>query len=270
MSVPPSRTALLRALITRGLRDHRAAPLVWGGSLGVFCALMAALYPSMDDAIAKIMDEYPPELLDAFGVTTINSLESWLHAEMFSLLVPLGLAYFAVRSSTRMLADAEERGYLDTLLATPLPRRLLVAGSFAVTAIVLVAILAVIGLLTVVGGVAFGATPSVPVLLAGLAGVFALATFFAGVAVLTAGAVHHAALVTGIASGLLALMYTLNFVGGAVDGAEPVRWLSAFRYYGAPMVDGFDPLTFAGLTLAGVVLAAGGALLFERRDVLTH
>jgi len=31
--------------------------------------------------------------------------------------------------------------------------------------------------------------------------------------------------------------------------------------------DGIDPLAFAGLALAGAVLAAAGAFLFDRRDV---
>jgi ABC-2 type transport system permease protein len=267
---PPSRAALLRALIARGLRDQRTAPLTWGGSLGALCALMAALYPSMQDAIKRIMEEYPRNLLDAFGVAKIDSLEAWLHAEMFSLLVPLALAFFAVRSATRMLADAEERGYLDTLLATPLPRRVLVAGSCVATALALAAILAVIGALTVVAGAVVGAAPSIPVILAGLAGVYGIAIFFGGVAVLATGFLHRAGSVTGISAGLLAVMYTLNFVGKAVPSAAPLRFASAFRYYGAPMIDGFDPLACAGLIIAGAALATIGALLFERRDIVAR
>ncbi len=61
-----------------------------------------------------------------------------------------------------------------------------------------------------------------------------------------------------------------QFASTSGYGAEPLRWLSAFRYYGAPMVEGFDPVTFAGLTVAGVLLARVGAVLFERRDVLAH
>jgi ABC-2 type transport system permease protein len=245
---PPGPAAVLRALVARGLRDHRLAPLTWGGSLGALCALMAGLYPSMGDAIDRIMKLYPRNLLEAFGVSRIDSLE-------------------AARSATRLLVEAEERGHLDTLLAAPVERRVLVAGCVATTAVVLVEILAVIGAMPYLVGAIVGASPSLAVLLAGLAGVFALAIFFAGVAVLAAGLLHRSAAVTGVAAGLLALMYTLEFLGKAVSAASPLRYASAFRYYGAPMIDGFDPAAFAGLVVAGAALAAVGAYLFERRDV---
>ena len=44
--------------------------------------------------------------------------------------------------------------------------------------------------------------------------------------------------------------------------------MSAFSYYGSAVHDGIDPLAFAGLALvAGGLLAAAGAFLFDRRDV---
>ena len=72
----------------------------------------------------------------------------------------------------------------------------------------------------------------------------------------------------GIATGTLVAMYVIDLVGKLADPIEPLRWASAFRYYGSAIDDGIDPLAFAGLTLTGVALAAAGAWLFERRDVL--
>jgi hypothetical protein len=40
-----------------------------------------------------------------------------------------------------------------------------------------------------------------------------------------------------------------------------------FHYYGSAIEDGLRPGAFAGLTLAGLALAAAGILLFEHRDV---
>lgn len=44
---------------------------------------------------------------------------------------------------------------------------------------------------------------------------------------------------------------------------EPIRWASAFRYYGAPLRDGIDPLYFIGLTAVGVLLLTLGASLLS-------
>ena len=63
-------------------------------------------------------------------------------------------------------------------------------------------------------------------------------------------------------------MYVIDLVGKLSDPVEPLRFLTAFKYYGSAVQDGIDPLAFAGLTLAGAALAAIGAWLFERRDVL--
>jgi hypothetical protein len=72
----------------------------------------------------------------------------------------------------------------------------------------------------------------------------------------------------GIAMGALVGMYALDLAGRLAHGLEPLRWASAFRYYGAPLRDGIDPVACVGLTVVGLVLVAIGALLFERRDVL--
>jgi ABC-2 type transport system permease protein len=48
----------------------------------------------------------------------------------------------------------------------------------------------------------------------------------------------------------------------------PPRAVSAFRYYGSAIQDGLGISHMLGLTAAGLLLAAGGAVLFERRDVL--
>ena len=73
---------------------------------------------------------------------------------------------------------------------------------------------------------------------------------------------------TAIATGTLVSMYVIDLVGIVADPIEPLRYISAFRYYGSAIQDGVDPLAFSGLTLAEIALATAGALVFERRDVL--
>jgi len=158
--------------------------------------------------------------------------------------------------------------WLDTLLAVPLSRPSLVAGTFVVTALVVAAVLVVTTLLTLLGGVLVGADPSVWTITRGMANVWPLAMFFAGLAFLASGRMHSAAPVTAVAGGALVAMYVVDLLGKVADPIEPLRWASAFRYYGSAVQDGIDPLAFVGLTLVAMALAAAGALLFQRRDVL--
>ena len=265
---PPPWWHALRAVIARGLRDHAHAPIIWGGSLGAMGALIAALWPSIEGSVDELMRSYPEGLKEAFGINELNSVERYVDAEMMSLIVPLAVAVLAVRVMARATVGAEERGHLDTLLSLPLSRRVLVAGAFAVTGAVVAAVLLIMGALTWLAGTIAGTGISASVLGRGVANVWPLSMAFAGLATLLAGVAHRTGVVVGGACGALVASYVVDLVGKLSDPLEPFRVISAFRYYGSAIQDGFDVSHALALTLVGVALAAAGAVLFERRDVL--
>ena len=265
---PPSWQRSLAAVVRSGLHFERHAPLTWGGGLGATCALVAAMWPSVADSIGKAVESYPAGIKQAFGIQELNSVEQYVDVEMLSLVVPLALAFFAVRCATRAIVGAEERGHLDALLSLPLSRRVLVAGSFIVTGLVLAMILVVIWALTWIAGTLAGAGISATVLADGLANVWPLAMAFAGLAILASGFLHRPATVVAIATGTLVAMYVMDLVGKIAPDARPLRTLSAFRYYGSAIQNGIDVSHVLALTTAAIVLTAIGAALFERRDIL--
>lgn len=265
---PPPALVALRAVVRHGLRGKLRTLLAWGGSLGALGAFEVAIYPSVQDSIDKVIKSYPAALKDAFGVEGMNTVEGYLHAEMFSLIVPLAMAYVAVRLVTRAVLTAEERGQLDTILALPVSRRVFIAGAYVVSALVCAGILAVIAVLSFGAGRAAGTGISLGLVFAGSMGVWPLTLFAAGVAALGCGFLHRAAPVTGIAMGTIVGMYALDLAGQLAIALEPLRWASVFRYYDAPLQNGIDPLYFFAVTAAGALLAIAGAVLFDRRDVL--
>lgn len=177
-------------------------------------------------------------------------------------------AHFVIRAVASATVGAEEQGHLDTILALPISRTILVIGSYLVAAVVCAAIMAVTGAMTFIVGRFAGTDISLRLVTSGVLGVWPLAMFFGGVAALASGALHNSRTVNGIALGALVAMYAIDVAGRLAHSLEPLRWTSAFRYYGAPMRDGIDPASFIALVAAGVVLAMAGALLFERRDLL--
>ena len=265
---PQSTLRSLMALVRRGLRDQRRAPLTWGGAIGAMSALMAAIWPSIEGSMDELMRSYPASLKEAFGIQQLDSVEKYVDAEMLSLIVPLALAFFAVRCAVRATVRAEEQGHLDTLLSVPVTRRTLVAAAFIVTALALAAILAVVWAFTWVAGTVAGTDISAGTLAVGLVNVWPLAMAFGGLAALAAGVLHRSAPVTAIVTAVLGAMYVIDLVGKLADAVEPFRAISAFRYYGSAIQNGFDTSHAAGLTLVAVILTAVGALLFDRRDVL--
>jgi len=266
-AVAPSLLVSLRALVRRGLRDNRRAPLTWGGALGAFGTMILFVWPSIEDSVGELVKSYPEGLKEAFGIEQLNTPEAYYDAELLSLIVPLAAAFLAVRVVARAISTSEERAWLDTLLATPLSRERLVAGTAIVTAVTIAAVLATLLLISMVAGLLAGVDPSLAVIGRGVVNVWPLAMFFAGLATLVAGRLRGAGVVTAISIGVLVAMYLLDVLGRIADSIEPVRWVSAFRYYGSAVRDGIDPLAFASLTLAGVALAAIGALLLRSRDL---
>ncbi len=257
----------LRAVVRRGLLDRRRGTLVWGGSLGALGAFMAAIYPSIQSSIENVAKNYPAGLKQAFGVEAMNTVEGYVHAEMFSLIVPLAIGYFAIRAVAGAIVGAEERGDLDTILALPLSRAVLLVGSYFVAAIASGVILGLTGVMTFIAGRIAGTHISLGLVIAGSMGVWSLALFFAGVSALASAVLHGSRAVTGIALAVLVAMYALDVAGRLAHGLGPLRWVSAFRYYGAPLRDGIDPASFIGLAAAGVLLLIVGARLIDRRDI---
>ncbi len=264
----PRSSVELRAVLRLALGEHRRTILAWGMSLGALTAFMAGIYPTIQDSIEQMIKSYPTGLKEAFGANEMSTVEGYIHAEMFSLIVPLAIGYFAARAVAAMVVGAEERGYLDTLLALPLSRRTLMGGAYAAAALLSAAILAVIGALTYLVGLLAGTDISLGLVTAGVVGVWPIALFVGGVSALACGALHSSRAVSGIAIGTLVGMYALDLAGRLAHSLDALRWVSVFRYYGAPLRDGLDPVAFAGVAGAGILLAVAGALLLERRDVL--
>jgi ABC-2 type transport system permease protein len=264
---PPGHGSCLRALAARGVRDHAAPAAAWGAAIGALCALVVALWPSVRDALPRVTGSYPPAVRRIFDVGRLDTVQAYLHTEMFSLIVPLAVALFVVRRVVATLDVAEERAHLDTLLAAPVARSVLVGAAVAAGLVGAAALLAVVAAVTLAASAIAGAGLAVDALVAGIAGVWALGALAAGLAALACGLVRHPGIATAGAVGVLGAMYVVEVTGRLTDALGPVRDLSAFRLYGAQLRDGLDPGACLALTAAGAILAAAGAAAFQRRDI---
>ncbi|MCB0827393.1 MAG: ABC transporter permease subunit [Solirubrobacterales bacterium] len=254
-------------LVARGLDDRKRSLLIWIVSIGAFCAAIVAIYPSIEDTLTDVMDGYPDALKEAFAVEDLNTPGQYLHAELLGLILPLALAWFAIRAIARDLPSAAENSFLDVLLSAPVSRRQLVATSFVGTAIELAAITLAAAAITRVTAMVLGVDLSLGDSVAGMINMWPLALFFAGVSILINGLRVQSALVSGLAAGLLVLMYVVDVIGRLAPDLDFLRYGSVFRYYGMAIEDGIDPASFFGVTAVAILVALAGALLFDRRDL---
>jgi ABC-2 type transport system permease protein len=257
----------MSALILAQLHERRRSLLSWGLPIGAWSAFVVAIYPSVEGALSKAISSYPESLKQAFGIAELTSVEQYLNAEMLSLIVPLAVGYLAVRSVASGLSGAAESGRLDVLLSAPVSRRLLVASGFLATAVELAAVLYVSLLITALGSLLSGAGLCFGLALAGFANVWPLALLFAGFGVVATGWSLRTSVVTGSVAGVLVAMYVADLVGRLDTSLDWIRYGSVFRYYGKAIEDGIDPVSFVGVTVVAIAIAALGAVLFERRDI---
>ncbi len=252
-------------------RRKRFAPLSWGLPLGLMAVMVVAVFPSIQGSsqLDELIKAYPDALKEAFGISdaSFSSISGYLSAEMFSMIAPFTAAAFMIHAIATGISGAEHRGVLDVMLSAPARRRHLLAGELAGAAAILLAIAAVLGVLTQGAALVFGVDLPVRDTLAGTFNLWPLGVFFGGVTVLLAGLTRRSAIVGGGAAGVLVLMYLVEVLGKLSGAFAAVDGLSAFHYYGSAIEDGLEPGSVAILLAVGALLAAVGCILFERRDV---
>jgi beta-exotoxin I transport system permease protein len=266
---PPGGTLL--ALVLHTVRMQRRSAIIWGVALGLYSAAMAASFTTFSgnaEEMNQLLEAYPQELLDAFGIENLADVENYLNSQVF-LLAPLALAFFPILNAAGAIAGAEERGTIDVLLGNPIPRWQLVVGSFAATALSLLVILVITGLLTWGTAVLMDVDLSFESTAAAVLNMWPVCLFFGGLAMLCSAFFHRRALAIAIPAFLLFAMYLVDTIGRASEDLEDLRPASVFYYYGSAIEDGIDWVNFGGVALVALVFVLLAILAFQRRDIYT-
>jgi len=266
----PGPLATFGALLAHSLRLQRRAILIWGLALGAMTAMVVSVYPAMGAQLDDMMANYPPEMLAFFGeVNSLSTIQGFLALEVFNVMAPLALAFYAIILGARALAGAEERGTLDLFLGNPLPRWQLVANGFMTITGALVGGAALLGLCTWIPALLAGVDLSFGSVIAATLNLLPLGLCFGGLALLVSALVHRTALAIAIPGAVLVAMYVINALAGVSKAMEPLRPLSIFKHYGSAIENGIAWPSFVVITLIGAAFAGLAAAAFAKRDIYT-
>ena len=261
----------LFALVSHTSRMQLRSVIIWGAVLGLYGAAMVASFTAIEgsaEQLNQLMEAYPKGMLEAFGVTNLGDPTNYLQSQFLGL-APLALSFFPILALAGAIAGSEERGTIDVLLGNPLPRWQLVAGNFLATALSLLGICAIVGLLT------WGTAALVDVDLSwreiadGMLNLWPITLAFGSLALLCSSLFHRRALAISIPAFLLFGMYLVDTIGRASEDLEDWRPVSAFYYYGSAIEHGIDWAHFGGITLVALALVLLATLAFRRRDIYT-
>ena len=263
----PAGAWSLRSVYARGL-GMIAWPSFWW-TLG-----MAAFAAWMIVAVHQLVDKLNPLFANPSSQAAVNilrnigggasGLNALLLGAMFELM-PVLLMAFAVTQVSRWTAD-EDEGRLEIILSTPRSRVAVMLGRFAAlataTVIVGVVTLATAALAAGLGGVSLDSTNLAEATL----GMIPLGLLVAAVGYLASGWLRTAA-DTGLLSFILAAWFLISFVGPDLKWPDATLRLSAFYYYGTPLLHGLQAANIAVVVAVGAAALGLGALRFARKDI---
>jgi polyether ionophore transport system permease protein len=255
----------LRSIYARSMAMI-AVPAVWW-TLGIagWAMWVVVVVQQMEARLTSLLSSSPA------AVNLIKNLAGGnadINAGFLSALfifLPLFLMAFVVTQVNSWSAD-EQDGRLELVLAAPQPRVQVLLGRFAALATATIAISVITLLATAVTAASTGLKFDLGNLAAATLGMVPLGLLVAGIGYLASGWLRTAA-DTGLLSFLLAAWFFISFIGPELKLPDATLRLSAFYYYGTPLLHGLQVTSVLGVVAVAAVALSLATLRFMRKDI---
>ncbi len=278
--VPELRTpglAAARGIMLSSMRTRRTGTFWFAVAGGLIALLIGVLYEVILAAIdlTSYLNEFPPEMLAAFGMSSsvLGSSEiSYAGFMSFEFFPWFGVALvvYALVASGSQIAGEVERGTIDVVLSSPVPRWVFALSKY----LGLLLPLLIIGFSCVLFSIAAGLIQGVElpvarflytgVVMAMLGGAFASVGVFFSALWLSS---QRAQIVLAV---IVIGQYVMDVVSKISDDWEFLGRYTLFHYYDTGLIlEGFG-WTWAPLVIYSAVAAVGlvaTVICFERRDL---
>jgi ABC-2 type transport system permease protein len=255
----------LRSVYTRSLAKMAFPTFWWTVVIAGFAAWMVVVVKQITDQLQNLAasSSFLKELITKIGGNAASFNANLLSA--LFVLLPLMLMAFAVTQANSWVAD-EEEGRQELVLATPQPRLTVLLARFGA----LTTMTIIIGVLTL-AATALASTASGLVLDGGNLAAATLSIIPLGLLVAALGYLFsgwlHTAIDTGLLSFLLVIWFFITFVGPGLNWPDGVLRLSAFYYYGTPLLHGLSLANTLGVLAVVLVVLVLASARFVYKDI---
>ena len=261
----PMNAWSLRSVYTRSLAMVAVPTFWWTLGIAGFAAWMVIVVKQTEAQLSTLVSG--SSVLSGF-VTKVGGGDLNTNATILSALftfLPLLLMAFAVTQANRWSAD-EEDGRLELVLSTPQPRLQVMLGRFAALTTATI----IIGVLTLAATVLVSVTSGLKLdegnVTAATLSMIPLGLLIAAIGYLLSGWLRTA-LDTGLLSFLLVIWFFISFVGPELNWSDATLRLSAFYYYGTPLIHGLPLLNMLGVLGVAVVALILATVRFVGKDI---
>jgi len=237
----------------------------WTLGTAAFAAFMVYAVQLLETKMSTLLSGSPAfsTLIKNIGGGDASVNAGFLSAMLFFL--PLFLMAFAVTQVNGWSAD-EQDGRLELVLTTPQSRMAVLLGRFAALATATIVISVVTLLASAASAAAAGLKVDEGNLAAAVLGAIPLGLLIAAIGYLASGWLRSAA-DTGLLSFVLAAWFFISFIGPELKLPDATLRLSAFYYYGTPLLHGLQPASVLGVLAVAAVALVLGTLRFANKDI---
>jgi ABC-2 type transport system permease protein len=258
----------------REFRMRLMSVVAWSAAVAAVLLMFVSLYSSFAAQAASVSDmisKFPPQLLQAFGISGIDFASVNGYFGFVFLFVQLCLAIQAANYGFAMVSVEEREWTADFLLTRPVSRGRLLTGKFlaAIAGLTVTNIavwLSTFGFLTLFTS---GATYQVGPLVLLLLSIVIFQLFFLSVGLVVSLMVKRIRSVTPYAVGLGLGMYALSVFGDML-GTSILEDITPFKHFdpGYILQHGAWDMPLALISVAVVLVSVAGAYaLYLRMDI---
>jgi ABC-2 type transport system permease protein len=255
----------LRSVYARSMGMIAMPTFWWTLGIAAFAGWMVYAVQLLETKLSTLLSDSPAfiSLIKNLGGGNAGVNAGFLSAMFFFL--PLFLMAFAVTQVSGWSGD-EQDGRLELVLATPQSRMTVLLGRFAALATATVVIAVVTLLACFASAAAAGLNLDAGNLAAATLGMIPLGLLMAAIGYLASGWLRTAA-DTGLLSFVLAAWFFISFIGPELKLPDATLRLSAFYYYGTPLLHGWQPASVLGVLAVAAVALVLGTMRFARKDI---
>jgi ABC-2 type transport system permease protein len=263
--VLPEGAWSLRSVYTRSLGMIAAPTFWWTLGIAGFAGWMVIVVKQTETRLVALF-QGSPLLKDV--ITKVGGSDLTTNATILSflfVLLPLLLMAFAVTQASRWSAD-EDEGRLELVLSTPQSRLQVLLGRFAAltTATIIIGVLTLA--VTALASAATGLKLDEGNLAAATLSMIPMGLLIAAIGYLFSGWLRTV-VDTGLLSFLVLIWFFISFVGPELNWSDATLRLSAFYYYGTPLLHGLPLGDTLGVLAVGTVALALASARFVRKDI---
>jgi ABC-2 type transport system permease protein len=255
----------LRSVYARSLGTVAMPALWWTIGIAAWAVWIEIVVQQMAARLTNLLSSSPAmiNLLKNLGGGATGINDTFLSA--LFIFLPLFLMAFVVTQVNSWAAD-EQDGRLELVLATPQARLQVLLGRFAALATATILISLITLLAAAITAASTGLQLDMGNLAAATLGMVPLGLLVAGIGYMGAGWLRTAA-DTGLLSFLLAAWFLISFIGPELKVPDAVLRLSAFYYYGTPLLHGLQATSVVGVIVVAAFALGIGCVRFARKDI---